>query len=46
MALPWESYELMERFSMYKVALLVLNLAVLLYLLWVLKRKREEAAGL
>jgi len=45
MALPWESYELMERFSMYKVALLVINLAVLLYLLWVLKRKREEAAG-
>jgi uncharacterized membrane protein (DUF2068 family) len=42
LGLPWESYELMDRFSMYKVALLVLNLAVLLYLLWVLKRKREE----
>jgi hypothetical protein len=28
---------------MYKVALLAVNLAVLLYLLWVLKRKREEA---
>jgi len=46
MGLPWESYELMDKFSMYKVALLVINLAVLLYLLWVLKRKREEAAGL
>jgi uncharacterized membrane protein (DUF2068 family) len=46
MGLPWESYELMERFSMYKVALLAINLAVLIYLLWVLKRKREEAAGL
>jgi uncharacterized membrane protein (DUF2068 family) len=42
LGLPWESYELMDSFSMYKVALLVLNLAVLLYLLWVLKRKREE----
>jgi uncharacterized membrane protein (DUF2068 family) len=42
LGLPWESYELMDKFSMYKVALLVLNLAVLLYLLWVLKRKRED----
>jgi hypothetical protein len=32
----------MDKFSVYKVALLALNLAVLLYLLWVLKRKREE----
>jgi uncharacterized membrane protein (DUF2068 family) len=39
--LPWESYELMERFSPYKVALLVINLAVLLYLLWILKKRRE-----
>jgi uncharacterized membrane protein (DUF2068 family) len=45
MALPWESYELMDKFSMYKVALLAINLAVLLYLLWVLKRKREAAEG-
>jgi uncharacterized membrane protein (DUF2068 family) len=44
MGLPWESYELMNKFSMYKVALLLINLAVLLYLLWVLKRKREDAA--
>jgi uncharacterized membrane protein (DUF2068 family) len=44
MGLPWESYELMERFSFYKVGLLVLNLAVLLYLLWVLKHKKEEEA--
>jgi uncharacterized membrane protein (DUF2068 family) len=42
LGLPWESYELMDKFSVYKVALLALNLAVLLYLLWVLKRKREE----
>jgi uncharacterized membrane protein (DUF2068 family) len=40
--LPWESYELMERYSPYKVGLLVINLAVLLYLLWILKKRREE----
>ena len=44
MGLPWESYELLERFSVYKVGLLVINLAVLLYLLWVLKQKKEEEA--
>ncbi len=43
--LPWESYELMERFSPYKVALLVINLVVLLYLLWILKKRREEEGG-
>jgi len=41
MGLPWESYELMFRFSWYKVALFVINLAVLLYLLWILKKRRE-----
>ncbi len=45
-ALPWESYELIEKFSPYKVALLVINLVVLLYLLWILKKRREgEDAG-
>jgi uncharacterized membrane protein (DUF2068 family) len=39
--LPWESYELLERYSPYKVALLVINLGVLLYLLWILKKRRE-----
>jgi uncharacterized membrane protein (DUF2068 family) len=41
MGLPWESYELMQRFSWYKVGLFVINLAVLLYLLWILKKRRE-----
>ena len=41
MGLPGESYELMFRFSWYKVALFVINLAVLLYLLWILKKRRE-----
>jgi uncharacterized membrane protein (DUF2068 family) len=43
MGLPWESYELLERFSMYKVGLLAINLAVLLYLVWVLKKKKAIA---
>lgn len=43
--LPWESYELMEKYSPYKVGLLVINLAVLLYLLWILKKRREEEDG-
>lgn len=42
LGLPWEVYELMEKFSPYKVGLLVINLAVLLYLLWILKKRRQE----
>jgi uncharacterized membrane protein (DUF2068 family) len=42
-ALPWESYELLEKFQPYKLALLLVNLMVLAYLLWVLKKKRQRA---
>lgn len=42
MGLPWEGYELMEHFSPYKVALLLINLVVLLYVLWILKKKRAD----
>ena len=42
LGLPWESYELMMRYSPYKVALLVINLAVLLYLVWILKKRRQD----
>ena len=45
MGLPWESYELLERFSLYKVGLLAINLAVLLYLVWVLKKKKKGRAS-
>jgi uncharacterized membrane protein (DUF2068 family) len=41
-ALPWETYELMEKFEPYKVGLVAVNLVVLGYLLWVLKRNRME----
>jgi len=42
LGLPWESYELMMRYSPYKVALLVINLAVLLYLVWILRKRRVD----
>jgi uncharacterized membrane protein (DUF2068 family) len=42
MGLPWECYELAHKFSSYKVALLLINLVVLAYLVWVLKQKRSE----
>jgi hypothetical protein len=34
----------MQRFSWYKVGLMVINVVVLLYLLWILKKRREGAA--
>jgi uncharacterized membrane protein (DUF2068 family) len=45
MGLPWETYELIEKFSLLKVGLLIINLAVLLYLMWELKRKRLRRDG-
>ncbi len=38
--LPWEIYELIRRPSWFRLGLLVINLAVLWYLVWLLKRKR------
>lgn len=39
-ALPWEIYELIVRFHWFRIGLLLINVVVLLYVLWVLKRKR------
>jgi uncharacterized membrane protein (DUF2068 family) len=39
LGLPWEGFELLVRFSLYKLALLAINFGVLLYLLWILKRR-------
>lgn len=39
LALPWEAYELTMHFAWYKVGLTAINVTVLLYLIWVLKRK-------
>lgn len=38
--LPWELYELIRRPSLTRAGLLVINLLVLWYLVWLLKRKR------
>jgi uncharacterized membrane protein (DUF2068 family) len=46
MGLPWEGYELIHRYSPYKVGLMAINLVVLIYLVWILKRRRkDEGAG-
>ena len=37
--LPWELYELIRRPSSFRVSLLLINLAVLWYLVWLLRRK-------
>ncbi|WP_348268380.1 DUF2127 domain-containing protein [Edaphobacter paludis] len=38
--LPWELYELVRRPSWFRLSLLLINLAVLAYLVWLLRRKR------
>ena len=43
--LPWELYELARRPSWFRLGLLVINLAVLWYLVWLLKRKRLVSAS-
>ena len=40
--LPWELYELARHASWGRAALLLINLLVLVYLLWLLKKKRER----
>ena len=44
MFLPWELYELMRRPTWIRLGLLVINLLVLAYLLWILDRKKKYAA--
>ena len=39
--LPWEIYELVREPNMFRLGLLVINLLVLFYLLWILRRKRS-----
>ncbi len=42
LGLPWEAYELFHRYSPYKVGLLVINIVVLIYLVWILKKRRVD----
>ena len=45
LALPYEVYELIDHFSGFKVGLLVINLLVLWYLLWLIRRMRRNATA-
>jgi uncharacterized membrane protein (DUF2068 family) len=40
--LPWELFELARRPDWFRLSLLLINLAVLAYLLWLLRRKRQN----
>ncbi|HZY61730.1 MAG TPA: DUF2127 domain-containing protein [Edaphobacter sp.] len=41
--LPWELYELVRHLSWFRLSLLLINLAVLAYLIWLLRRKKAVA---
>jgi uncharacterized membrane protein (DUF2068 family) len=41
MFLPWELFELVRHASWMRLSLLLINLAVLAYLLWILERKKK-----
>ena len=43
--LPWEMYEIVRRLDWLRVGLLVVNLVVLAYLLWWLRRNRWEGGA-
>jgi len=43
--LPWELYELARHPSWFRVSLLLINLTVLAYLVWLLRRKKSSAAS-
>ena len=42
--LPWELYELARKPDWFRLSLLVINLAVLWYLIWLLRRKKSLGA--
>jgi uncharacterized membrane protein (DUF2068 family) len=42
--LPWELYELVRRLDWFHLSLLLINLAVLGYLVWLLRRKKSSVA--
>ena len=42
--LPWELYELAREPNLFRFSLIIINLLVLGYLVWLLQRKRQRAA--
>jgi uncharacterized membrane protein (DUF2068 family) len=45
LALPWECYELYKEWTTIRIALLIINLAVLAYLAWLLRREHRRQAA-
>jgi len=45
LALPWECFELTKEVTVLRIGLLVINLAVLAYLVWLLRRQRQREAA-
>jgi uncharacterized membrane protein (DUF2068 family) len=43
--LPWELYELVRHPDWFRLGLLLINLAVLGYLVWLLQRKKQTAGS-
>lgn len=43
--LPWELYELIKRPNWFRLSLLLINLAVLAYLVWLLRRKKSATVS-
>jgi uncharacterized membrane protein (DUF2068 family) len=43
--LPWELYELARKPDWFRLSLLLINLAVLWYLIWLLRRKKKMGAA-
>lgn len=44
LALPWECFELFKEFTIPRFSLLLVNLAVLAYLIWLLRRVQQREA--
>lgn len=45
LALPWECWELHKEFTPLRIILLIVNLVVLAYLIWLLRRERRREAA-
>jgi uncharacterized membrane protein (DUF2068 family) len=41
--LPWEIYELIRKFDAFRIVLLIVNIAVVVYLIWRLKHEKKGA---
>ncbi len=41
---PWEIYEVIRRGNMWRLVILLMNLAITAYLVWLLRRKRRQDA--